>query len=298
MKGIGIIMPTIAIDGPIVSLRHPAFTDGWRAFILSDSHLALDDERGIPYRQHSQRMAEYYTQAQTHWEQTLARAVAEKVDHLFLLGDMSSFPSEAAVDYLSQTLQDTGISYSYIAGNHDCHYEGMPGSEIALRKEWCRRRLAPLYQGRQPLMHAETHGGLRVVLIDNSVYEILPEQRDFFRTQITCGQPMILLVHVPLYVPGRSIFFGCGHPKWCAATDPYWQIEGRERWPENGHSACTYDFHRDVFATPELLAIFAGHIHRPSLDIYCGKMQNVVPGLAEAGEFTELRLYSETVLDQ
>lgn len=105
-------MSTIAIDGYVVSLRHHAFTDGWRAFILSDSHLALDDERGGPYRQYSQRMAGGYKPAQAHWEQTLARAVAEKVDHLFLLGDMSSFPSEAAVAYLSRTLQDTGIAYS------------------------------------------------------------------------------------------------------------------------------------------------------------------------------------------
>lgn len=283
-------MSTIAIDGSVVRLRHPAFTDGWRAFILSDSHLALDDERGLPYRQHSQRMAGGYKQAQLHWEQALERAVAEKVDHLFLLGDMCSFPSEAAVDYLSQTLRDTGIAYSYIAGNHDWHYEGMPGSEIALREEWCRRRLAPLYQGRQPLMHTENHGGLRVVLIDNSVYEILPGQLDFFHAQVALGEPMILLVHVPLYVPGRSVFFGCGHPQWCAATDPYWQIEGRERWPENGHSACTYDFHREVLATPELSIIFAGHIHRRSLDVHGGKTQIVVPGLAAAGEFTELRL--------
>ncbi|NLE55663.1 MAG: metallophosphoesterase [Lentisphaerae bacterium] len=291
-------MSTIAIDGSVVSLRHHAFTDGWRAFILSDSHLALDDERGGPYRQYSQRMAGGYKPAQAHWEQTLARAVAEKVDHLFLLGDMSSFPSEAAVAYLSRTLQDTGIAYSYIAGNHDWHYEGMPGSEIALRDEWCRRRLAPLYQGRQPLMHAETHGGLRVVLIDNSVYEILPAQRDFFRAQAALGQPLILLLHVPMYVPGRSLFFGCGHPQWCAATDPYWQIEGREPWPENGHNACTYEFHREVFATPELLAIFAGHIHKPSLDLHCGKAQIVVPGLAAAGEFMELRLCREPAAGQ
>jgi len=26
--------------------------------------------------------------------------------------------------------------------------------------------------------------------------------------------PLVLLVHIPLYAPGKSISFGCGNPNW------------------------------------------------------------------------------------
>ena len=42
------------------------------------------------------------------------------------------------------------------------------------------------------------------VCIDNSTYEILPEQLDFFTAQAKSEFPLILLMHIPLYMPGTS----------------------------------------------------------------------------------------------
>lgn len=55
--------------------------------------------------------------------------------------------------------------------------------------------------------------GIRFLTIDNSNYEIFPEQLEFFRTQVAGGQPLVLLLHIPLYAPGRLMGFGCGNPK-------------------------------------------------------------------------------------
>ena len=44
-----------------------------------------------------------------------------------------------------------------------------------------RARLAPLHQGADPPMSVRAVGDVRVVMLDNSNYEILPEQLEFFR---------------------------------------------------------------------------------------------------------------------
>jgi hypothetical protein len=83
------------------------------------------------------------------------------------------------------------------------------------------------------------------------------------------------MVHIPLYAPGRSVGFGCGHPEWNAKSDKNFELERRERWPEAGHTATTMEFHRSVFNSPNVMGVIAGHIHRPSLDLINGIPQVV-----------------------
>ena len=125
------------------------------------------------------------------------------------------------------------------------------------------------------MMAAYEIHGVRFLAIDNSQYEILPEQLTFFREQVNSGMPLVLMVHIPLYAPGRPVGFGCGHPQWGAATDKNHEIERRPSWPESGHTQSTIDFRREVFEADNLLGIFAGHIHRQSLDVLNGVPQFV-----------------------
>jgi hypothetical protein len=200
-----------------------------------------------------------------------------------------SFPSEAAVEWVLRKLASTGLAYQYTAGNHDWHYEGMAGSSAELRAHWSRERLAPLHQGRDPLMSVREVGGVRVVMLDNSDYEILPEQLEFFRTEVRTGKPMLLMVHIPLYAPGRSLGFGCGHPEWGGATDRNFALERRERWRATGHTEVTRAFHREVFGAANLLGVFAGHVHRPSLDLVNGIPQVVTEANA-VGAWLEIEV--------
>ncbi|MBN9693448.1 MAG: metallophosphoesterase [Verrucomicrobia bacterium] len=277
---------TFALDANRVRFFCPAVREPFRILVAADTHLFVDDARGEPFRQYSGRMAKAYNQTQhfqtrepTHpnacFEATLAQARSSQVELLALVGDIFSFPSEAAIEWVQQRLQQAALPYVYVAGNHDWHYEGMPGSLDELRATWTRQRLAPLYQGDSPLQSVREVRGVRFVSLDNSHYEILPEQLEFYRAQVRTGQPLVLLVHIPLYAPGRSVGFGCGHPEWNAATDRNFELERRPRWPVAGHTAVTRTFHREVFATPNLLGVFAGHIHRASLDVVNGIPQIV-----------------------
>lgn len=285
---------SFALDGNRVRFYSADVQKPTSVLVVADTHLFTDDERGEPYRRYSQRMAAAYNTTQhfqtgdattptKSFEQVLQRAQEQNVDMLALVGDIFSFPSEAAIDWVGEKLEGSKQRYFYVAGNHDWHYEGMPGSLEELRSTWIDRRLKPLYQGRHPLMSFHDVGDVRILAIDNSHYQILPEQLAFFRQQVKTGKPLLLTVHIPLFAPGRPMGFGCGHPEWGAKSDRNFELEQRPRWPAAGHTQATLDFHREVFSTPNLLGIFAGHTHRNSVDVIHGIPQFVTDDNASGG---------------
>jgi len=282
------------IDQNKVFFYSEAISESIKVVHIADTHLFKDDERGIPYQKYSNRMAKAYNQT-THFqtgiktnpeeafEQALAYAKEINADVIALNGDIFSFPSEAAIEWVLSKLKETDIPYIYSAGNHDWHYEGMEGALETLRDTWIEKRLLPLYQGNHPLMSTYDVKGVRFLAVDNSTYQINKEQLAFFKEQVASGVPLVLLVHIPMYAPGKRISFGCGNPNWGAATDPSYKIERRPKWQESGHTQTTFNFHKEVFNAPNLLGIFAGHTHRNSIEIIKGKPQIVTDDNASGG---------------
>jgi hypothetical protein len=74
-------------------------------------------------------------------------------------------------------------------------------------------------------------------------------------------------MHIPLYIPGRTLGYGCAHPDWGAGSDRGFETERREKWRESGHTKTTLSFYNEVFHAPNLLAILAGHTHQQALDV-------------------------------
>ncbi len=294
------IRGTFSETGNKVLIYSKAKIEPARIFHITDTHLSIDDERGRKYREFSKRMAGAYNvnshfqtneklSAKESFELTLNLAKEQKIDFLALTGDIFSFPSEAAIEWAFQKLADTGIPFAYIAGNHDWHYEGMKGSEKQLRSVWTAKRLKVMYQGNNPLFATYVFKGVRYVCIDNSTYEIEPDQLHFFKEQVKSNEPMILLMHIPLFMPGRPMGFGCANPEWGAKNDKNFEIERREKWPEKGHSKTTYRFYEEVFNAPNLLTVLAGHTHQQSLDIKNGVPQFVSAHNA-TGYYADIRI--------
>jgi len=291
---------TISFDENRVRFYTDAVSKPIRIYVVADTHLFTDDERGEPFRQYSGRMAAAYnrtkhfqtgedTNPEKCFVRVLEKAQEQNVGLVALVGDIFSFPSEAAIEWVGEKLAESKLRYAYVAGNHDWHYEGMPGSLESLRATWIEKRLKPLYQGNAPLMSAYDVGEIRLLTIDNSHSQILPEQLEFFRSQVRTGKPLMLTLHIPLFATGRSVGFGCGNPNWGAKTDRNYQLERRPRWPASGHTQVTMDFHREVFSAPNLLGVFAGHIHRQSCDFINGIPQFVTDDNASGG-FLEVEI--------
>ncbi len=280
------VNPCVTVDHEKVNFYSEIFSESIKVVHIADTHLFKDDDRGAPYRVYSDRMAKAYnqtthfkTRAKTHPEEAFVEALAfareANADIVTLVGDIFSFPSEAAIEWVLSRLGDAGIPYIYTAGNHDWHYEGMEGTLESLRDTWIEERLLPLYQGQHPLMAFYDIKGVRFLAIDNSTYQVNEEQLAFFQEQVASGMPLVLLVHIPLYAPGKGVSFGCGNPNWGAATDRNFELERRAKWPEEGHTQTTFRFYSEVFNAPNLVGIFAGHIHRNSMEMINGKPQIV-----------------------
>ncbi|MAV78904.1 MAG: metallophosphoesterase [Flavobacteriaceae bacterium] len=282
------------VDQEKISFYAEIFNESIKVVHIADTHLFMDDERGIPFQEFSNRMAKAYNQTKhfktrektspkESFEQTIAFAKKVNADVITLVGDIFSFPSELAIEWVKSKLDTSGIPYIYVAGNHDWHYEGMEGSLETLRNTWIENRLWPLYQGNNPLMAKYDIKGIRFLAIDNSTYEINNEQLEFFLEHMETGLPLVLLVHIPMYAPGKNISFGCGNPYWGAATDRNFKLERRPKWPESGHTQITFDFYGKVFNAHNLIAVFAGHKHRNSIEVIKGKPQIVSDDNASGG---------------
>ncbi len=281
--------PVISQCANMMTLMSESIGHVLRMMIISDAHLAFDDEYGIPYADYSRRMAQGSGKSAVGLEAALGTARAGQYDFIALTGDILSFPSVSGVDTIVKILNASGIPWGYTAGNHDWHFEGLAGSSFQVRDEWCNGWLKPLFQGNNPLMYTMELKGAKLIFIDNSLYEILPEQLEFLQAELSQRMPSLLLAHVPLYVPGRSVFFGCGHPQWGRASDELWKIERREPWAEK-HSETTMEFHKTVFTAPNLLGIIAGHTHSLSSDFMNDKIQLIAPAFLQNGQFLEVEI--------
>ena len=240
-------MPVPGIPGPV------------NFFVVGDTHFGLHDARDDKHADNYKRMAQWPSPKDV-LAKALKRAKDAKTDMVLLVGDIISFPTLANLDHLRAELDRFNIPWLYVAGNHDWHFEGDSGSDLEQRSRWIERRLKPLYKGENPLMYSRLVKGVRMVMIDNSAYHVTPEQLAFWKAEAAKGDPIALFMHIPLWVEGWNITT-CGHPRWGAATDPYWEIERRERWAERLMPS-TYAFREAVFGTPNLVGVFTGHNHK------------------------------------
>ena len=282
--------------GPNINIYSTEVSDTVRLMVFADTHLWMSDEREEPYREYSARMAGAYhsvkhfqTGAPTTPEEsfvaTIRLAQQRDVDAIAMLGDIVSYPSERAIEWVGEVLDTVAIPCYYTSGNHDWHYEGMEGSSESLREKWRGERLMSLFGDNDPDAYAVEVGDVRLLLVDDSNYKITPEQRDAVAAEVKSGKPFILLHHIPLYAPSRSVSFGIGHPDWSAATDKNYKIERREQWPAEGHTEVDYEFYDLATSAPNLLASIAGHVHSYGVDIINGRPHYTVGANAQGAYY-------------
>lgn len=264
-----------AFDHDTAAIVHPAVRRTVRFTVITDSHFALIDGRDDAWRGHAKRTMQWPGKEKD-LDLALERARKWGAEVVMLTGDMFSFPSYANVEFIERKMKGCGMRWVYIAGNHDWHFEGVPGTDNEQRAEWIKR-LAPLFQGADPLMSSYEIGGVRFVSIDDSTYQLLPEQVDFLRAELAKGDPTCLFMHIPLYLPSRPNVFTVGSPTWGEATDTYWQYENRQKWAKEGQNPASFALRELAFGAPNMVGIFAGHEHTLQVGAENGIPQFVIP---------------------
>lgn len=256
----------------------------FNVLFLSDTHFTIEDERGEEYYTYTRRMGGSAVEPENYgkgngrdmaFRASLDKAKKADSELVILGGDIINFPSLASVEYIKSILDKSGLNWVYIAGNHDWHYEGEQGDTFSQRDKWIHSNLKALYQKHNPMFHSQIIHNINFVMIDNSAFEITQEQLAFFREQVGRGLPIILSMHIPVYLPGHNIDYGCGHPDWNRDNDIYYEIERREPWPEKGFTETTYQFRDIVLNSPEVIGIYAGHTHEEAIDFFNDKLQYV-----------------------
>ncbi len=269
------LIQSINTTGDQLYLHVNGLEKSFTAAFLSDTHYTIEDERGAEYYKYSKRMGGEAAKPENYGKgngrdkfllQTLEKARKADAKLVILGGDIINYPSLASVERLRQIMDESGLKWTYIAGNHDWHYEGEAGTDMEQRDKWTRTNLEPLYQGENPLYAAQVINGVNFVTIDNSLSEITDEQLRFMEEQIGKGYPVVVACHVPPYLPGHDIFYTCGNPDWNAANDPLYELERRQPWAEEGFRPTTYKFRDLILRSPKVIAILAGHTHRHSVD--------------------------------
>lgn len=246
--------------GPVLNFSCRDLAEPLNVWVIGDSHLALHDERDDAHADFYARMARCPGDPQA-FVKTLEKAKKANADLVLLVGDIISFPTLANVEFIRKSLDESGVRWAYVAGNHDWHFEGTPGTDEAQRALWISKRLSSLYpKGADPLCYSCVVKGVRFVMIDDSDYLITPSQLAFWQAEVEKGDPTVLVMHIPIWTKGWRESATLGHPSWGAAIDRYWQIERRQRWPEKATPE-TFAFVESVRRTPNLLGVLTGHIH-------------------------------------
>ncbi len=296
-------------DKPHFNAVHTAFENGVTIAIkglkdttkvlhIADSHISVVEENEKEFHTYSNRMDNAYksvphfktkeiTTPDTSFLELMALAKNQNVDVIALTGDIINNPSKSSVTFVRESLGKTGIPFIYTAGNHDWHYEGMECSAATLRETWIQNSLLPLYSGSNPLYSSHITGGINFVAIDNSTYQINEEQLNFFQEQAGRPMPIVLLVHIPLYLPKnaeRNHINTCGDPRWGWDSDKNYEIERRERWSRDGNLPSTVQFLKAAKKCTNLIAILAGHTHRPSVDQFSEIAVQYVTGRSADGQ--------------
>ena len=234
---------------------------------ITDSHLAEVDERDpLTFASLARPAEPSAPRWPTDWEPrrhlraALTYANHAQVDYVVLTGDILHFPSAANLETLEQELKALAAPYLYMCGNHDWQFPHLPANERT-RAEY--RSCFDRFTDGTPSFQAREVGGVRLLALDNSTYQVDDAQLGFLRQQVAADLPCLLFMHIPLYTPALAppVVDKWGAPIMLAALD--WNPAAQADWQVRDPDASTLAFHRLLTEgeAPIVAAAFSGHVH-------------------------------------
>ena len=263
---------------------------------ITDSHLNLADERDSEALELMKLREPKRPESHDRFIKALARTNELSVDATIFTGDITNFPSWAAIDAIADGVATLSSPYLYTLGNHDWHFPYLQWNDTT-RDEYYPR-FAGLIDG-DPQCQVEEIGGVRLIALDNSNYQISVAQVRFLKEQLITGAPCLLFIHIPIFI--RSLLLPVLErwktPLMMAASEG-WTEETRTAKSELLPNETTLAFHRFLTegASDNIAAIFCGHVHFSHADAYrAGRFQYVTnAGFDGASRLIRLEPYASS----
>lgn len=258
---------------------------------VTDTHMnETDAEEGS--KVFGASYAEYSFDAlntRTHFNRLLEYANDLNADGVILTGDIVNGATVKNLLYLEQRLATLKAPYLYTPGNHDWEYPGEPWGEPTRQKHYAKfERITAGNPGGQAL----EIGGMLLVTLDNSTYQISQEQLAWAQRELARGLPTLLFMHIPIYIPTLlgDVLREWEAPIMMAAEG--WTREQLEKWQVEPPSPSTLAFYRLIWDDPyeNVAGLFCGHIHFSHRDPFGRNACQYVTRAAFVGGYRIIRL--------
>ena len=272
-------------------VRIKGLTRNYTFFHITDLHMcefSPDEAVEMPEtrRSYAQERRNFFTHAwdgaAALWNDYMTRAKAEGTDLLLLTGDIIDFPSEANMGTLKEGIKNSGIPTLYVVGNHDWSFADDYHTSNATALHY--PKFADLCGG-DPHVSWMEYDDLIVCAVDDSLDRVSKETVDKFLALCEKGKPIILIMHVPLYVESMETD--------CLATWRHLLMVGGKAF--NGNDPHVMRFYEAVALDPHtpVKAVITGHLHFHHEDILPNGVPQIVTDKGYTGGCRVIRVVGE-----
>lgn len=235
---------------------------------VSDSHLTLTDSNdffdAVNYQKTREEMfmsevTDGVTATQR-FDRVIGYAEANDVDLIALSGDIVDAPTSGNLKYFKNKMNATEIDHLYAFGNHDWTASWLDATLGGYQSNAQWDKHVPMFneiigEGEEKIAVRE-YDGFTVIAVDNSNNQISQEQYAQLFPYLEAKTPIILMMHVPLYIEsmesdvsavwGKPILMGAPATNPTNTTQMFCNMLKSKSSP--------------------VVAILAGHIHMDHID--------------------------------
>ncbi len=239
-----------------------------RIMHVSDTHVTLTDENdvedAVKYQDiRSEMFASEVIDGVTdteRFEELFAYADNNNVDLLALTGDIIDAPTSGNLNYFKNMLKNNKTDHLYALGNHDWTAEWLNSTHGGYQSQQQWDLHIPMFDGiiaeEEEKVAVREFDGFNVVAIDNSDNQISAAQFAEVFNYLDSTTPLILLMHVPMYVESME-----------ADVTAMWGKAILMGAPATNPTQYTQMFCNMVKSkSSPVVAVLAGHVHMDHVD--------------------------------
>ncbi|WP_239566125.1 metallophosphoesterase family protein [Paenibacillus sacheonensis] len=256
------------------TIRIPGLINDLTLMHVTDCHLTECDERETAaIREAARNRAKVFADQLDGGDTTLGifqrfidDSNEQQVDFTVFTGDIIDFPSQANLETIRAAYDRLNSPFLYTLGNHDWYFDGRFTDEV-------RAEAYPQFRdwiSTTPGCDVRTVGGVKLIALDNSNYQVTREQFETIREAAALDEPYLLFMHIPMYLSGlvKDVVDKWKAPILMGASG--WDPEVREAWQVRHQDESTGEFCRWL-ASPDsgnIRGIFCGHVHLNHTDAF------------------------------